>query len=132
MFPVTLTHHLSPTPLRHSMLLAVVLLLTTGAAGAQSRPSRTVPGQEPFSGSVRVGEATGELLVLSLKEAVERGLKANLGVLLSRQTVRAAHAQREQSLSTLLPHVALSTPRSIFSSSMSERRKASSSPVCPR
>jgi outer membrane protein TolC len=109
LFPVTLTHCLSLIPLRHSILVAVTLLLTAGAAGAQSRPSPTVPGQEPFSRSVRVGDATGELLVLSLKDAVERGLKSNLGVLLSRQTVRAAHGQREQSLSALLPHLALSS-----------------------
>lgn len=109
MAPVTHIHRLSLSPLRHSVLVAVALLLTAGAAGAQSRPSPAVLRQEPFSGSVRVGDATDESLVLSLKDAIERGLKSNLGVLLSRQTVRAAQGQREQSLSALLPHLALSS-----------------------
>jgi outer membrane protein TolC len=100
---------LSRSWLRHSTLIALTLLLTMGAASAQSRPTLAALSQGPFSGSVRAGESTTEPLPLSLKDAIERGLKSNLGVLLSRQTVRAAHGQREQSLSALLPHLALSS-----------------------
>jgi outer membrane protein TolC len=91
------------------VLIALVLFLTAGAAGAQSGMSPTAQSPGPFSGSVRVGDSTDETLSLSLMGAIERGLKSNLGVLLSRQTVRAAEGQRKQSMSGLLPHLALSS-----------------------
>jgi outer membrane protein TolC len=43
---------------------------------------------------------------LSLQDAIDRGLKQNLGLLLSRADVRSARGQRWQELSALLPHVA--------------------------
>jgi outer membrane protein TolC len=42
---------------------------------------------------------------LSLEDAINRGLKQNLGLLLSRADVRSARGQRWQELSALLPHV---------------------------
>jgi outer membrane protein TolC len=42
---------------------------------------------------------------LSLQDAIDRGLKRNLGLLLSRADVRSARGQRWQELSALLPHV---------------------------
>jgi outer membrane protein TolC len=91
------------------MLVTLALLLKASAAGAQSRPTPAALPQGPFAGSVRVGESTDEPLSLSLMAAIERGLKSNLGVLLSRQSVRAAQGQRDQSVSALLPHLALSS-----------------------
>jgi outer membrane protein TolC len=44
-------------------------------------------------------------LPLSLHDAIDRGLKQNLGLLLSRADVRFARGQRWQELSALLPHV---------------------------
>jgi outer membrane protein TolC len=44
-------------------------------------------------------------LPLSLQDAIDRGLKQNLGLLLSRADVRSARGQRWQELSALLPHV---------------------------
>jgi outer membrane protein TolC len=40
-----------------------------------------------------------------LQEAIDRGLKQNLGLLLSNTDIRAARGQRWQQLSALLPHV---------------------------
>ena len=42
---------------------------------------------------------------LSLQDAIDRGLKHNLGLLLSRADIRSARGQRWQELSALLPHV---------------------------
>jgi outer membrane protein TolC len=42
---------------------------------------------------------------LSLQDAISRGLKQNLGLLLSRADIRSARGQRWQQLSALLPHV---------------------------
>jgi outer membrane protein TolC len=44
-------------------------------------------------------------LPLSLQDAIDRGLKQNLGLLLSRADIRSARGQRWQELSALLPHV---------------------------
>jgi outer membrane protein TolC len=42
---------------------------------------------------------------LSLRDAIDRGLKQNLGALLSNADIRAARGQRWEQLSALLPHV---------------------------
>jgi outer membrane protein TolC len=45
---------------------------------------------------------------LSLQDAIDRGLKQNLGLLLSSADIRAARGQRWQQLSALLPHATAS------------------------
>jgi len=42
---------------------------------------------------------------LSLRDAIDRGLKQNLGLLLSNSEIRSARGQRWEQLSALLPHV---------------------------
>src|SRR3972149_3871656 len=59
--------------------------------------------QDPFRGSVPSGPATSEEMPLSLGEAIERGLKANLGLLLTAQNGRASEGARWRALSGLLP-----------------------------
>ena len=58
----------------------------------------------PFSGSVPTKVVPGRM-PLSLQNAIDLGLKHNLGLLLSRADTRAARGQRWQELSALLPHV---------------------------
>src|SRR5689334_21204586 len=45
-------------------------------------------GQNPFLGGVSSGQATPGVMALSLKDAIDRGLKYNLGLLLSQQGTR--------------------------------------------
>jgi outer membrane protein TolC len=59
---------------------------------------------QSFSGSVPVGTATAEPLVLSLQEAITRGLKQNLGAVLSGHGVMGARGDRWRDLSNLLPN----------------------------
>jgi outer membrane protein TolC len=58
----------------------------------------------PFAGSVPAKLVPG-ILSLSLRDAIDRGLKQNLGVLLSSAEIRSARGQRWEQLSALLPHV---------------------------
>jgi outer membrane protein TolC len=58
----------------------------------------------PFSGSVPAKLVPG-VMPLSLQEAIDRGLKQNLGLLLSNTDTRSARGQRWEQLSALLPHV---------------------------
>jgi outer membrane protein TolC len=60
----------------------------------------------PFAGSTPAKLVPG-VLPLSLQEAIDRGLKQNLGLLLSDANIRSARGQRWEQLSALLPHVAL-------------------------
>lgn len=60
----------------------------------------------PFSGSLPTKLVPGRLS-LSLQDAINLGLKHNLGLLLSSAESRAARGQRWQELSALLPHVSV-------------------------
>ena len=68
--------------------------------------------QNPFLGSVPSGEPTPGVLALTLKDSIERGLKYNLGLLLSEQSARAARGARLRVLSDLLPKVSWGTTES--------------------
>jgi outer membrane protein TolC len=66
----------------------------------------TVAGQQnQFQGSVPAGVASSTPLALTLHEAIDRGLKANLGLLISDSASESARGERLQALSALLPQV---------------------------
>ena len=64
-----------------------------------------VSGQNPFYGSVPEGKATAEVLPLSLRDAMDRGLKNNLGLLLRGDNTLTARGEKWKELSALLPNV---------------------------
>lgn len=68
----------------------------------QSSPSGN--GANPYSGSVPTKLIAGRM-PLSLQDAIDLGLKHNLGLLLSQTGTVAARGQRWQELSALLPQV---------------------------
>ena len=61
--------------------------------------------QIQFQGSVPTGSATLAPMALTLRGAIDRGLKANLGLLVSDSASEIARGQRLQSLSALLPSI---------------------------
>src|SRR5213594_191073 len=61
--------------------------------------------QNPFAGSVPQGKATAEALPLSFKDAIDLGLKNNLGLLLQSDAMLAARGQKWKELSDLLPNL---------------------------
>jgi outer membrane protein TolC len=69
-----------------------------------ARPA-TAQVQSPFLGSVRAGLPTPGILDVSLKDAIDRALKYNLGVIESLQNNRAAYGLRLRNLNALLPNV---------------------------
>lgn len=62
----------------------------------------------PFLGSVPEGKVTKTVLPLSFTDAIDRGLRNNLGLLLSSDNTLFARGQKWKELSDLLPHVNLS------------------------
>lgn len=70
----------------------------TGSNGAAA-------GQDSFKGSIVNGKNTGTVIDLSLDEAIQRGLRQNLGIILQGSSVQAANGQRLQDLQRLLPTI---------------------------
>jgi outer membrane protein TolC len=98
-------------------MMAAILYLTLAAvgAGAQSK----APGQDSFAGgspalrqnslqnqtlgSVPTGTVNPQAIPLSLADAIERGLRQNLGILISGDAQLSAQGQLVQARSPLLP-----------------------------
>lgn len=91
---------------------------TTGSAPAQPSTSSTSStgssapaapqAQSSFQGSVP-GKLEPGVLQISMQNAIDRGLKANLGLLLSEQDIGAARGERWKKLSSLLPNLTTSS-----------------------
>ena len=94
-------------------LCGLLLGLSVSAAGGQTAPSingiappqASGPTAQSFQGSVTKGEATGQTIDLTLDDAIQRGLKNNLGVILSATQTASARGQRLSQLQSLLPSV---------------------------
>ena len=86
---------------------AALSLAQTETAQGPSTPGQAIPGTggvSSFAGSVPAKLVPG-IMPLSLQEAIDRGLKQNLGLLLSSADIQSARGQRWEQLSALLPHV---------------------------
>ncbi|HEU4414581.1 MAG TPA: TolC family protein [Candidatus Angelobacter sp.] len=103
----------------HAFKLSVFLFLAAMAAGAQlptsgpatpepQSPTLNIPeppGLDSFNGSGKVDKLVPGVIQLSLLDAMDRGLKHNLGLLLSQQQTDLARAQIRRQLSSLLPNI---------------------------
>ena len=70
---------------------------------ATTQPSSTPQTQNPLFGSVPTGQATAEVLPLGALDAIDRGLKYNLALILSEQATTAARGARYKALADVLP-----------------------------
>jgi len=68
----------------------------------------------PYFGSVTAQPATDQPLRLSLDEAVERGLKCNLGLKEAENSEKALHGQKNQAVQLFLPNIVLSGGTGIY------------------
>lgn len=99
--------------------VAAAMLLLSGAAVAQGPPSGGSTGvsesqvlipqpaidSSTYQGSVSDGKVIPGVLPLSLDEAIQRGLKFNLGMILTSQNTQSARGARLEQLQSLLPTV---------------------------
>jgi outer membrane protein TolC len=72
-----------------------------------SSPLQTLNPSDPLLGSVPEGKLDPNPIQLTLLDAIDRGLKRNLGLLLASQDTRLAEGARWTSLSHLLPNLAV-------------------------
>src|SRR5260370_42147367 len=79
---------------------------TTGGLLLVILTASTLHGQQnQFQGSVPTGVPSSAPLALSLHEAIERGLKTNLGLLISESANEIARGERLRALSALIPQL---------------------------
>ena len=108
------------TPRRHTLRLSqfclgTVLLLGCRTLLAQVETPGLTPlpsaeqviqrSQDTFSGSIPQGKATPEVIDLTVEDALDRGLKYNLGLYLSDRVTDQTRAARLRSLAELMPVV---------------------------
>jgi outer membrane protein TolC len=99
-------------------------LLTLGLAAPPQTGAQAVPSQalsqssgstaSSFQGSVAAGEVSTQAVDLSLDDAIQRGLKNNLGAILSGTQTAAARGQRMSQLQALLPAVDFKAQESVM------------------
>jgi outer membrane protein TolC len=82
-------------------------LICQSTSGSSSAPGVSLPGgtQNPFLGSAPEGQATPDVLQIDFKEAIERGLRNNLGLLLAGDQAETARGERWKQLAELLPNI---------------------------
>jgi outer membrane protein TolC len=92
---------------RRSVPWIALFLLGCAVSQAQTpTPSISLPGsQSPFTGSEPDAKPTPEVLQLSFQEAIDRGLRTNLGLLLASDQTIMARGERWKELSNLLPNL---------------------------
>ena len=80
-----------------------------GAATFAVQDTSEVQQQNPYLGGVPAGKASSTPLSLPLEDAVARGLRQNLGGLLSSDALSGAQGERWRALSALLPNLTTDT-----------------------
>src|SRR5262249_13925850 len=96
---------------RSILSCALLWMATVALAAAQtnqplSNVGNVPTGQtSPNSGSVPTGTATNEVLHLTLRDAINKAVRYNLGQIESAENARIARGQRLRALSALLPQV---------------------------
>src|SRR5262249_29384775 len=87
--------------------LAVIVAVLAGARSAAAQTQTQPPGApaNPFLGSRPTGTVTATALPLSAKDAIERALANNLGLLLQEEAQTTARGERWRALADLLPNV---------------------------
>src|SRR3954466_454158 len=95
-------------------VLAMMLAVATTAQGQTGEGQGS--GTSPFFGSATHGTVSATPINLSVKDAVERALQFNLGLLLQEEEVKRAHGARWRALAALLPDIStgITTSRQII------------------
>lgn len=105
--------------LAQSTSLAYAYQFGAPGSGGVTQPAPPIQVVQPqinsttYEGSQTTDKATNGVLPLSLDEAITRGLKHNLGLILTTQTGQTAHGEELQELQALLPTVDINLKESV-------------------
>jgi outer membrane protein TolC len=100
------------------MLAAWYVAPVAGVAQTPAAPSAAAASASSFQGSVPEGQASAQTMDLTLDEAVQRGLRNNLGVILSSAQTAVARGQRLSQLQALLPAVEFNARENLVQASL--------------
>jgi len=107
MFRLRMLRSLPITPLSIlvlSLAFSVPSLRAQSADAPSPAAGLSLPGtQSPYLGSAPEGEASPKVLQIDFTEAIDRGLRNNLGLLISGDQAQTARGERWKELSNLLP-----------------------------
>ena len=92
---------------------AIAVSAPLAIAQTNSIPSNPLQPQSPYTGSVTSGKATTEVVKLDFEDAIERGLKQNLGILLAGNSVESARGELWKQLSDALPNLTTDTTETV-------------------
>jgi outer membrane protein TolC len=95
-----------------TLIFFVLFAEAWSSASAQS-PTMIAGQSNPLLSGIPSGGASTGMLSLTLKDAVDRGLRYNLGIALGQQNTRAAQSARLRALSGLLPRLSAETSESV-------------------
>lgn len=102
----------------HAVLLALIALacgVVSAPLAAQVVPgTNTAPTASSFQGSVASGEVSAQPIDLTLDDAMQRGLKTNLGIILSGTQTASARGQKLSQLQSLLPSIDFNAQESLM------------------
>ena len=90
---------------RRSPAAALLALLATSLLAPAPVRAQERSGLEILQGGVPTGEATKDEIALSLTEAIDRGLRYNLGSILGQAAVTGAEGARKEAVADLLPQL---------------------------
>lgn len=90
---------------RTALALFLFILLEIGAGAAVSCAQNPSSAANPFYGSVTAQPVTDAPLKLSLDDAVQRGLKNNLGLKEAENGEKALHGEKNEALQEFLPTI---------------------------
>jgi outer membrane protein TolC len=85
--------------------LTLLILTGIGAGAVLARGQNPSSAANPFYGSVTVEPVTSGLLKLSLDDAIQRGLKNNLGLREAENGERVVHGEKNEALQDFLPTI---------------------------
>jgi outer membrane protein TolC len=88
-----------------AVILAIVLGISGAAAGQTLQPSPPPLGMSRLMGGVPAGQATADIMTVTVLDAIQRALERNLGVLMAEQDLGHARGARWKALSELLPNI---------------------------
>lgn len=94
---------------RFALIGALALLSASFAFGQSTSPSNPLQPQSSYTGSVPTGKPTSEVIKLSFIDALERGLKQNLGALLATNNIEASRGEKWKQLGDVLPNLTTNT-----------------------
>ena len=103
--PETCNSSSAPLAAQSYRLSPAHCLLGSGCCSNCATGATLDTAQNPFMGGTPSGQPTAGELDLSLGDALDRGVKYNLGLLLSTQGTELARAARLRTLSELLPNI---------------------------